>query len=103
MIVNFRILVMSTGVKPFILVICLFSIIIYWPSEAIAAKFFHLPDMNNLVQQWSYAPVIFVQLIILFFFVLVEFGYKKFIRIKDDYRTFGTYDFAKMLMFRNTK
>ena len=38
-IVNLKILVMTTGVKPFILVITLASIIIYWPTEALYARF----------------------------------------------------------------
>jgi hypothetical protein len=38
-IINLKILVMATGVKPFILVITLLSIMIYWPTEALYAQF----------------------------------------------------------------
>lgn len=38
-IINLKILVLTTGIKPFILFITLASIGIYWPTEAIYAKF----------------------------------------------------------------
>ena len=44
-IANLRILVLTTGVKPFILVISLASIAIYWPTEVIAA---HLTTLDQM-------------------------------------------------------
>ena len=77
---------MSTGVKPFIFLVCILSIVIYWPSEAIAAKIFNPADMELLHEQWSLAPVIFVQDIVVFLFVMVEFGVRKYSRFEETYR-----------------
>lgn len=76
-IANLRILVLTTGVKPFILVISLASIAIYYPSLIISAKLISLDQMANLSGQF-YAGAIFTQIILVFFCVLLEFGYTKY-------------------------
>lgn len=76
-IANLKILVLTTGVKPFILVISLASIAIYWPTLVIVAHVTSLDQLANLTAQ-LYPGALFSQTILVFICVLLEFGYTKY-------------------------
>ena len=70
-LINLKILTMSTGVKPLNTIIVVLSISLYWISEALYGSLSSPKDLLILKQQWSYSAVIYVQIIIIFFMVLV--------------------------------
>lgn len=76
-IVNLKILVMTTGVKPLLLLMTLLSIAIYWPSEAIYAQLMDKTEFAFVAAQWKYPSAIFCSLLLIFFMILIEFGYRK--------------------------
>lgn len=84
-IINLKILVMTTGVKPFILVITLASIAVYWPTYYIMSKFANPSALASLDAQWRYYPSIFNQVILIFFIIMVEFGYRKYHEFQQKY------------------
>lgn len=76
-IVNLKILVMTTGVKPLLLIMTLLSIAIYWPSEAIYAQLMDKTEFEFVSAQWKYPSAIFCTLLLIFFMALIELGYRK--------------------------
>jgi phospholipid-transporting ATPase len=70
-IVNLKILVMTTGVKPFLLVMTLLSIALYWVSEAIYAQFMDKTEFAFVPAQWKYPSAIFCSLLLIFFMILI--------------------------------
>ncbi len=78
-IINLKILSMSTGVKPLNTIIVVISIVLYWISQALYGSLTSPKDLLILKEQWMFSPVIFVQIILVFFLVLVEFGYSKYL------------------------
>ena len=84
-IINLKILVMTTGVKPFILVITLASIAVYWPTYYIMSKFANPSALASLDAQWRYYPAIFNQVILIFFTIMIEFGYRKYHEFQQKY------------------
>jgi phospholipid-transporting ATPase len=77
-IINLKILVMSTGIRPINLVMVVASIVSYWASYAIYAKMIMPAEMVTVGETWSCATIIFVQIMLIFFLNLVEFGYRKY-------------------------
>jgi hypothetical protein len=77
-IINLKILVITTGIKPFILFVTLGSIAVYWPSEIIYAKFAAPSELANVNALWEYASAAFISIILVFFFIMIEFGYRKY-------------------------
>ncbi len=84
-IINLKILTMSTGVKPLNTLLVVLSIVLYWISQAIYGRLTSPRELVLLREEWSYAPVLFVQIILIFFLVLVDFGYNKYKQFKSKY------------------
>jgi len=75
--VNLKILVMTTGIKPFIYIISILSIVVYWLAQAIYFKLIDPEESNILGEQFKYPSIIFLQIIFIFFFILIELAVRK--------------------------
>lgn len=85
-VINLKILAMSTGVKPLNTILVVLSIILYWVSEGIYGKLTSPKDLEILREQWTYSHIIFVQIILVFFLIFIDFGYSKYIEFKERYQ-----------------
>ena len=84
-IINLKILTMSTGVKPLNTIIVLASIALYWLSQALYGSLTSPKDLLILKEQCTLAPVIILQVILVFFLVLVEFAHSKYLEFQQRY------------------
>lgn len=85
-IVNAKIMTMSTGIKLLNTIVIIISVGLYWASQALVGWIFGSPsEFVILRQEWSILSIWMVTLILVFFLNMIEFGYDKFKYFKDTY------------------
>jgi len=77
-IMNFKVLVMSNGIRPLNILFVPLSIILYWLSYVILRKLFKTSEAVNSLKIWSYPVPIFIGVILIFLQVFIEEGYRKY-------------------------
>ena len=85
-VVNFKIMAMSSGVKPLNTICIIISIALYWVSQWLMGIIFG--DRYELVildEEWSYVPMLWMLFILVFFLVFVEYAYEKYKIFKTQY------------------
>ena len=86
MIVNLKIMSMSTGVRPLITILVILSIAMYWASQALYGALFRDPTQFVLIkEEWSLSGIYWVTIILSFFLVLMEFGRNKYGEFRERY------------------
>lgn len=85
-IVNFKIMAMSTGIKLLNTIVILISIALYWASQPLVGWLFGTPEEFVLLkQEWSYTAIWLITLILIFFLVILQFGYDKYKYFRNNY------------------
>jgi phospholipid-transporting ATPase len=77
-IINLRILVMSNGFRPFLLLTIAWSTGIYWVMYKFFVKTIDSEMRESYYQELSTWNIFFVHLLLISIFILTEFGYKKY-------------------------
>jgi phospholipid-transporting ATPase len=77
-IINLRILVMSNGFRPFLLIAIAWSTGIYWGMYKFFVKTIDSEMRESYYQELSTWNIFFVHLLLIAIFILTEFGYKKY-------------------------